>query len=700
MKAKLLTLCSALMFFNIGCIESDNGTNQEPEVINNYLEQNYLFNARGWRNVKNKNHFRCSKEPGQYNDNGLFCLRESCEKARGSFDSENMRCKCRKGLAFNGLYSTCLPPKPSHRYTMFEEGSPRTHFQVNSDNIIKLESFVNEISAQDIDFNFPYTFSLSNYYKLVSPNKVTIEDLKVPLSMEINHTSFMGGKPSAPFTVLEILYNYEQLNAYIDTPKQLGANDQISIPNALINSIYSDIKTLQFQRSVRSHSKFGCNQVCVVTDIASVFTESQTYFIIKKHSITEGSVRQSKIYISKSHDIFDSIGMIVLDRAGNANIVYSFSTDIDKASKSFQAYTPAGSFLGQAEVFNSSTFLDGSGQKLDRDDYALAGPETVMVCEYGQNPAIWPKRNKKRVAIGPFENSIWGWLENPNNELKPLIDGVKINLDLGHFTDQEVRLSSMHHLSVMAGVFTSSDSSTVTAASLEACFSKNTERNVLRNGSFPGRIVNLSLSFQDLPMYCQDRIDSIGTDKRLYTIAAGNDGQSDCDRKIKALENVLSVAGVKKNNTWLAPYSVRGKYSVSTAAIVNDDLEGGGGTSFASPTAAGIASEILYNFPQLTNLQVKRALIIGTEFLRLQVISGGITRLEPALLVAQAMAKGETNLKKLVNTVYELESLKMEIQVAYEANDKRLAAELIHEFENLKRTRDSHYNWLRKTLKR
>jgi subtilisin family serine protease len=124
-----------------------------------------------------------------------------------------------------------------------------------------------------------------------------------------------------------------------------------------------------------------------------------------------------------------------------------------------------------------------------------------------------------------------------------------------------------------------------------------------------------------------ETITHIGKEYGVLTIAAaGNDSSNnDTNPKYPASfdsDYLLVIASTNKGwfGNGLSSFSNYGKKTVDVAApgsrifstVPGNSYSSMSGTSMASPTAAGVASEVLANFPSLTPLQLKKVMMEST----------------------------------------------------------------------------------------
>ncbi len=142
------------------------------------------------------------------------------------------------------------------------------------------------------------------------------------------------------------------------------------------------------------------------------------------------------------------------------------------------------------------------------------------------------------------------------------------------------------------------------------------------------RIINCSFgkTHNEGGMIVSEAIDYVGQEYGVLVFAAaGNDSnifsKHDIDKNLKypaSFENdaLIVIAATQKSGS-LASFSNVGKKNVDLAApgqqvystMPNNKYGMLSGTSMASPTAAGVAAEVLSHFPHLTNLELKEILM-------------------------------------------------------------------------------------------
>ena len=138
------------------------------------------------------------------------------------------------------------------------------------------------------------------------------------------------------------------------------------------------------------------------------------------------------------------------------------------------------------------------------------------------------------------------------------------------------------------------------------------------------RVINLSWAFQAGAGFLADALKYARARDVLVVAAAGNFSfDNDVIPTYPASyssDTLVSVAATCDGQT-LAPFSDFGKLSVSIAAPgcdVRSSVPGGGyalmsGTSMAAPAAAGAAAAVLERYPKLHAVQLKAALLGGSQ---------------------------------------------------------------------------------------
>ncbi len=148
-------------------------------------------------------------------------------------------------------------------------------------------------------------------------------------------------------------------------------------------------------------------------------------------------------------------------------------------------------------------------------------------------------------------------------------------------------------------------------------------------------------------MIVNETIDFIGNEYgALVVAAAGNDYKKDIDKNLvypaSFQSNHLMVVASTTKRGRLSSFSNVGVKNVDVAApgssiystVPGNSYSSMSGTSMASPTAAGVAAELLSNFPELNGESIKKILISSVTKVRkfdLYMASGGRVDLYKAL---------------------------------------------------------------------
>ena len=241
---------------------------------------------------------------------------------------------------------------------------------------------------------------------------------------------------------------------------------------------------------------------------------------------------------------------------------------------------------------------------------------------------------------------------SPDIEIAVLDSGIEIDhQDLANNIDRKNSTStvSMYHGTECAGIIAASGnngigiSGVMWRAKLVPVVVANTKGNVLtsyvisgisRARQYGAKIISCSFGFtyNDLAMQ-----DAFANSNALAICAAGNSGDNnDVDPMYPASYNyntIISVAASDENDN-LADFSNYGANSVDLAApgkniystFTGNQYNFDDGTSFSAPMVTGVAGLIMAKHPELSNAQVKAAILNNVDkvpSLKGKVVTGG-----------------------------------------------------------------------------
>lgn len=678
--------------------DSNNGTPKKP-TLEESLKSNYKKFRQRWRSVTGDQKFKCNLQEERNTEKALQCAVLACQNAGGIYDKQNYYCKCdSQGLVFNGEYASCLPPKIEDLSSNHaEKNRAEIDFEINQSLGTSKQKIFDLLEGIEkmVDLKFPYSFKQKTRYQFFEIDHLDDRVIEAQLGVDPDGTSYTGGLNHSTKSVLEVIYEESQLENYIFfnnmNVKPIKLN---KLPG--FEQFHYDLQNLDYTKSYKSFTQNGCADICYIDEKAKLKFLEEDVFVIKRNIISAGNLRQRKIYLSKSSFLEDAFVVLLLDRSGNLNLAYKLSP----------IKTSAGTFTKFYDVFTKNAELIKSGRlELDYSLYHQTpptlrrevSPSTVMVCEYGVLPSFPISKWASQIVVGPHYNkeskqgSLWGWLENNEGSEHLYFDGAILNQGNGKHTKSAIELYATHHMDVLASTAMVSPAVTVTASSVESCFSTELSRNPLLNSDFKGRIVNLSLSFSLDKYACDKVVKQIKQqNNRLFIQASGNDKNTACDKRIQSLTNVIAVAAMDADSRQVHRYSVKGRNSVHTAALKSSQSDDAG-TSFAAPVVSGIASKLLDEYPNLSALDLKKALLLGVSFNYLPVWSGGNTNLQAALKVARAINMGEERIGQLVSAIYPLEELEKRISHTFDEDE---LDQLYEDLELVQEKYDDHLNWL------
>lgn len=702
--------------FLIACDSSGTNNGSKPtQNVQTAMEKNYYQNKKAWKKVWRNKVYRC---PQRLNQEGPFaCVASACNIAGGTFDNNLQSCECPSGLAFSAKYASCLPPVPSSVKEELSQWKKTANMIVMSDqnSIMALDKIFDGMNSKTTaKLNFPMLFDYNFLLYFQSPKTISEKALFSALTID---QGFLGGGQLSVSHPVELVYDQNQILNYIGKKE----NVQVRLPE-LENNIwkeaaeawkfFEDNKHLA-EKSYQLFGKSSCAELCY-QDLKLSFGNM---FVVERKVFAEGGLLSQKFYVSPTSQIEDSVQVIILDRGGEPNLLFKIQEHYENKleyGRKAQAYTRDGILLANKTILHGSeeSWKESNLEQLQAS-LPLADSSTLAICEVSLNPEGFSKSFLGRFRFGPYANlseksgSFWGWDANQEGSLRKAIGALKYWGQIGYATEDDHTLSHFHMTSVAIAATRASKETSIAPVFLDQCFSKDKETNPILNGDLPSRVINVSMSFKDDNNQCLNVLNTIkqAADK-LFVFGAGNNGNTECDRRIAKQKNVITVAALEKYSDQIASYSVKGKHSVTTAVglLTHDKGIGSSGTSFAAPVVASQMSNIMDKFP-ITPYQAKLVSIVGADLSYLDVMSGGIFNKEKAEFAAEAMLDSEWNIDSVLSAVYQLDKVAFKLEALEKIGlsnlsyrKKQLYRELSYKHSRILKEIRNHKKWLMEVL--
>ncbi len=595
----------------------------EEDVSPEWFTENFQSFKDRWQDLQFQSAICAFEE--SLGQNAFHCVQQACENAGGHFNSLNQTCQCPASTSELLIFTAvrgghCLPPRPSddqekaNLLYIISEGQLQ-----NSEEFLKNKKDIN--SAQASPFK---KLLLENHFHIeLADEKTSVEALLANLGPD--RTPGGNGTIRPEFSRKTVFWQGE-VGPYI-SKSAFEAESLWALKPPIDN--------------ILSLNEEGCAGQCYVER----WKETSEGYLLLRELFLEGQRMSAKVYFTPRKNRHAFTKMVHLDDRGQANLIYK------KKQRKFES----GAFEYRVDISTRSgddlykdvlispekEILESLMTRVDYPSNTPADERMVSVCEWGVNPYSF-RNDWERVVFGPytstdqsFRGSVWGWYPNEHEDAFMHTMAAYPHYDLG-YADRMVSIETqLHHHQVMKTVLKASTQATVTAQHYKACYNKDPQINPLASPDYPGRVVNISAFNQFSGKTCNEMVEFVeSTQSRLlWVIASGNDYREKCEDRIMKLSNVVGVTGVEPNNpTRIRSDYVKGRDKVALAVIRFP--KPGAGTSFAAPIVAAWAADIFHKYPWMSVAQVRRALTLGVDFHKWDVMSGGLTTQNKVMRVA------------------------------------------------------------------
>lgn len=589
------------------------------------------------------------------------CLEQACSIVGGHIDRASRECICPSGKAFMGWNSpSCESRQVETDSTSFslsngnlEGATSRVTIRLPENTSTKTRLDVAHLSASH---NFP--LFMQGRWQSFRPATASIAPemleryLFVPPPPTISLKTKGEGDGLAIPEFTEIV-NYstddELLSILRSTDYANAERDQAPASLSNAHLINAAIAAEDFSENVTSFTNIGCLGACEVKRKYSIPEYPDHHF--EQVTLWSGGVPY-RSFLNISQGGLLPIATIFQSPHGRPLMFaeYRQESETGRVSRFVKFTNTLGQEIGEHRFEIETTEVIG---------LSSASTADVLMCEpwYGET---WKRPElKKHLVRGPLAAdepklgaSFWGW--HASESETEFFSGYKpISLmgffDYGELADPMVSVRHTHHFEEVLEQIVGEGTSGIRVAPMRTF---ECERHTMLRSDIqePPRIINYSSIEYRATESCSASYPQLASTPFLWVAGAGNNALRDKERsQMSCPQNGIP----RKRRIIVGAVDFKG--NVESYSNQNGDYvdiyapgkacrpgkicdKGTDGTSFASPRVAHVAAKIVKLYPELSNEQVRMAILLGAdESYNLPALSRGLLREKESLAFAKSI---------------------------------------------------------------